>query len=157
MIDVSEILRDLENTDPILMAVLGTALAGVCAWTASIYASTRSRSPKRSRSRGRVKRGQPAAPRVAPGNLGTLVEALRPDDRQTLGQDLVRLIERHRNKRFLAFVVVRRDAVSPVSFIFLYQALRAHNRPTAEVHEFHISARDANELLQACTPESARR
>ena len=128
----------------------------MCAWTASIFASTRSKSPKRSRSRGQVKLGQPVAPRVASGSLGTLVEALRPEDRQALGQDLARLIEKHRNKRFLAFVVVRRDAVSPISFAFLYQALRAHNRRTAEVHEFQITVRDATELLRACTPESTR-
>jgi hypothetical protein len=157
MIDASEILRDLEDTDPILIAAVGTALLGVCAWTASVFASTRSKSPKRSMSRGKVKPGEPVAPRIGPGNLGTLVDALRPDDRQALGQDLVRLVERHRNKRFLAFVVVRRDIVSPVSFTFLYQALRANNRPTAEVHEFQISVRDATELLRACAPESAGR
>ena len=39
---------------------------------------------------------------------------------------------------------------SPISFAFLYQALRAQNRPISEVHEFQISVRDANELLRAC-------
>ena len=155
MIDLAEILKDLRDTDPILMAVLGAAFLGVCAWTGSIFASTRSKRPKRTRSRGRVKPGQPVAPRIAAGDLGSLVEALRPDDRDVLGQDLARLIEKHRNKRFLAFVVVRRDAVSPISFAFLYQALRAQTRPTAEVDEFQISVRDASELLKACTPESA--
>jgi hypothetical protein len=155
VIDLSEILKDLQNTDPILMAVLGAAFLGVCAWTGSIFVSTRSKRPKRTMSRGPVKPGKPVTPRLAASDLGTLVEALRPDDRHALGQDLARLIEKHRNKRFLAFVVVRRDAVSPMSFTFLYQALRAQTRPTAEVHEFQITVRDASELLKACTAESA--
>jgi hypothetical protein len=156
MINASEVLKTLEDTDPILMAVLGTAMLGVCAWSATIFAATRSKRTGRTRSRGKVKHGPPRAAGMAQANLGALVEALRADDRHGLGHDLVRLIEGHRNKRFQTFVVVRRATVSPVSFAFLYQTLRAHNRPTAEVHEFQISVRDANELLRACTAESAR-
>jgi hypothetical protein len=156
MIDWSAILKDLQDTDPIMLAVLGAAFLGICAWTASIFVSTRSRRSGRTMSRGRVKPGQPIAPRMAAGQLGTLVEALRPEDRDALGEDLARLIEKHRNKRFLAFVIVRRDTVSPISFAFLYQALRAQNRPTTDVHEFQITVRDANELLRACTAEPAR-
>jgi hypothetical protein len=156
MIDASEILKELEDTDPILLGVLGTAFVAVCAWTASIFVSTHSRTSKRSRSRGRVKIGEPKAPRIASGNLATLVEALQPADRDALGQDLARLIQKHRNKRFLAFVVVQRENVGPVSFAFLYQALRSHNRPVAEIHEFQISVRDATELLRACSSEPSR-
>ena len=157
LISASELLKEIEDTDPILMAVLGTAFLGVCAWSASIFASTRSARAKRTMSRGKLKGGRPAAPRIEPGNLGMLVEALRPDDRRTLGQDLLRLIETHRNKRFLAFVIVRRDAVSPVSFAFLYQALRSQDRPIAKVFEFQISVRDATELYHACTTGTAAR
>jgi hypothetical protein len=156
MIDALEILKDLEDTDPILLTVLGTAFLAVCAWTASIFVSTQSKSSNRTRRRGPVKIGEPRAPRIAPGNLGTLVEALQPADRDALGEDLARLIQKHRNKRFLAFVVVQRENVGPVSFAFLYQALRAHNRPISEIHEFQISVRDATELLRACSPESSR-
>jgi len=40
--------------------------------------------------------------------------------------------------------------VSPITFAFLYQALRSQNRPITEVHEFQVSVRDANEILRAC-------
>src|SRR5260221_6441969 len=116
MIDASEILKELEDTDPIRLTVLGTAFLAVCTWTASIFVSTQSKGPKRTMGRGKVKVGGPKAPRIAPGNLGTLVEALQPADRDALGQDLARLIQKHRNKRFLAFVVVQRENVGPVSF-----------------------------------------
>jgi hypothetical protein len=92
MIDASEILKELEDTDPILLGVLGTAFVAVCAWTASIFVSTQSRTSKRTKGRGKVKVGEPKAPRIAPGNLATLVEALQPADRDALGQDLARPI-----------------------------------------------------------------
>jgi hypothetical protein len=158
MIDTSDILSDLRNASPVLLAVVGAALLGVFAWTGSVFASRGTRRARRSKrsSQAKSKRRRPVAPGLAPGDLGRLVEALRPGDRHALGQDLERLIQKHRNKRFLAFVVVRRDAVSPLSFTFLYQALRARDRRTAEVDEFQITVRDANELLRACTEPSHR-
>jgi hypothetical protein len=156
MISGSEILKILKGTDPILMAVLGAALLGVCAWTTTIYMSTQARQKRRGVGRGKVKPGRPVAPPITQSSLAALVEALRADNREALGKDLVRLIERHRNKRFQTFVIVTRGNVSPVTFLFLYQALRARDRLTAEVQEFHISLRDAHELLKACTTESAR-
>jgi hypothetical protein len=83
MIDASEILKELEDTDPILLGALGTAFL-------------------------------PCAR------------------------------------------VVQRENVGPATFAFLYQALRSHNRPIAEIHEFQISVRDATELLRACSSESSR-
>ena len=68
----------------------------------------------------------------------------------------MRLIERHRNKRFQAFVVVTRTNVNPLTFAFLYQALRAQSRPITEVHEFQVSVRDANEILRACLAKQPR-
>ena len=156
MISGSEVLKILKDTDPILMAVLGAALLGVCAWTVTIYISTQARRKLRGVGHGKVKPGQPIAPPITQSHLAALVDALRTDNREALGQDLVRLIERHRNKRFRTFVIVTRGNVSPVTFLFLYQALRARNRLTAEVQEFQISLRDAHELLKACTTESAR-
>jgi hypothetical protein len=156
MISGSEVLKILKDTDPILMAVLGAALLGVCAWTMTIYMSTQVRQKQRGVGHRKVKPGQPIAPHITQSHLAALVDALRADNREALGQDLVRLIERHRNKRFRTFVIVTRGNVSPVTFLFLYQALRARNRLTAEVQEFQISLRDAHELLKACNTESAR-
>ena len=82
--------------------------------------------------------------------MAPLVDAIAFSDRQILGDDLARLIERHRNKRFLAFVVVTRANVNPMTFAFLYQTLRSQNRPITDVHEFQVSVRDASEILRAC-------
>ena len=148
-LSLSNVLQDLGDTDPIIIAAVGTALLGVGAWSASILVSRRSSRERRS-GRGRVRRGGAAQPRVTPESLAPLVDAIKPADRQTLGDDLARLIERHRNKRFLAFVVVTRTNVNPFTFAFLYQALRPQSRPMTEVHEFQVSVRDANEILRAC-------
>jgi hypothetical protein len=155
MITVADILQDIEDTDPIIIAAVATALLGVCAWTASIYLSIRSKQEGRGRRRGKVRRGNAAPPRVTQENLAPLVRALKPHERQVLGDDVAKLLERHRNKRFLAFVVVTRTNITPYSFAFLYHALRAQSRPIGEVHEFQISVRDANEILKACLTEES--
>jgi len=148
-LSISNVIQDVKETDPIIIAAVGTALLGVCAWSASILVSRRSKGDG-GRRRVRVRRGKAAEPRVTQDALGPLVDAIKPHERQILGDDLARLIDRHRNKRFLAFVVVTRTNVNPFTFAFLYQALRAQNRPMTEVHEFQVSVRDANELLRAC-------
>ena len=150
LLNFSNLLRDIEEADPLIIAFVVTALLGVCAWSISIFISRQSRSKGGRRRRGRVRRGTAAPPRVTQGAMGPLVDAIKVSDRQTLGDDLVKLIERHRNQRFQAFVVVTRANVSPITFAFLYQALRAQNRPITEVHEFQVSVRDANEILRAC-------
>ena len=156
MIDASEVLnfsnllKDIEDTHPVIIAVVVTMLLGVVAWSISIYISRQSRSKGGRRRRGRVRRGTAAPPRVTQSAMGPLVDAIQYSDRQTLGDDLVKLIERHRNKRFQAFVVVTRANVNPVTFAFLYQTLRSQNRPITEVHEFQVAVRDANEILRAC-------
>ena len=147
-LNFSAVLQDVEDTDPIIIAAVGTALLGVCAWSASILVSRRSK--REGRKRVKVRRGAPATPRMTQEALGPFVDAIKSGDRQVLGDDLARLIERHRNKRFLAFVVVTRTNVHPFTFAFLYQALRAQSRPMTDVHEFQVSVRDANEILRAC-------
>jgi hypothetical protein len=151
---VSNLVKDIEDTDPIVIAMVGAALLCVCAWSASIFVSRRAKKGRRS-TRERMRPGPAAPPRLTQDSLSPLVEALRPADRETLGADLARLIERHRNKRFLAFAVVTRTSVSPFTFAFLYQVLRPRSRPIAEVHEFQIAVRDASELLKACSPAHA--
>ena len=150
LLDFSSVLQDIEDTHPAIIAIVVTILIGVCAWSISIYISRQSKSKSSRRRRGKVRRGTAAPPRVTQGTMAPLVDAIKPSDRQILGDDLVRLIERHRNKRFMAFVVVTRANVSPITFAFLYQALRSQNRPITEVHEFQVSVRDANEILRAC-------
>jgi hypothetical protein len=156
MIDASEILKELEDTDPILLGVLGTAFVAVCAWTASIFVSTQSRTSKRTKGRGKVKVGEPKAPRIAPGNLATLVEALQPADRDALGQDLARPIQKHRNKRFLAFVVVQRENVGPGHFrVPLSGPALAQQADRGNPRISDVGAH-ATELLRACSSESSR-
>ena len=150
LLNFSNLLKDIEDTHPVIIAVVVTTLLGVFAWSISIYVSRQTRSKGGRRRRGRVRRGTAAPPRVTQGSMGPLVEAIQSSDRQTLGDDLVRLIDRHRNKRFQAFVVVTRANVNPVTFAFLYQTLRSQNRPITEVHEFQVAVRDANEILRAC-------
>jgi hypothetical protein len=150
LLNFSNILEDVEETHPAIIAIVATILIGVCAWSISIYISRQSKSNGSRRRRGKVRRGTAAPPRVTQGAMAPLVDAIKPSDRQILGDDLVKLIERHRNKRFTAFVVVTRANVNPITFVFLYQALRSENRPMTEVHEFQVSVRDANEILRAC-------
>jgi hypothetical protein len=154
-LNFSAVLQDIEDTDPIILAAVGTALLGVCAWSASIFISRKSMKEGRRKNRGRVRRGTAAPPRVTQDAMGPLVDAIRFSDRQVLGDDLVRLLERHRNKRFQAFVVVTRTNVNPITFAFLYQALRAQNRPVTDVHEFQVAVRDINEILRACMVKQA--
>jgi hypothetical protein len=155
MTDVSEffnfshVLQDIKETDPIILAAVGVVLLGVGAWSVSILVSRLSRGERR-KGRGRRRRSVAAPPRVSQEALAPLVAAIKDADRRTLGDDLARLIERHRNKRFLAFVVVTRTNVNPFTFAFLYQAFRAQSRSMQEVHEFQVSVRDANEILRAC-------
>ena len=154
-VNFSAVLQDIEDTDPIILAAVGTALLGVCAWSASIFISRQSMKEGSRKDRGRVRRGTAAPPRVTHDAMGPLVDAIKFSDRQVLGDDLVRLLERHRNKRFQAFVVVTRSNVNPLTFAFLYQALRAQNRPVTEVHEFQVAVRDINEILRACMVKQA--
>jgi hypothetical protein len=150
LLNFSNVLRDIQDADPVIIGVVVTTLLGVCAWSVSIFVSRQSSSKGGRRRRGRVRRGKGAPPRVTQGAMAPLVDAITFSDRQMLGDDLARLIERHRNKRFLAFVVVTRANVNPMTFAFLYQTLRSQNRPITDVHEFQVSVRDANEILRAC-------
>jgi hypothetical protein len=150
LLDFSNVLKDIEETHAVIIALVVTALLGVCAWSISIYVSRQTKSKGGRRRRGRVRRGKAAPPRVTQSAMGPLVDAIKFSDRQALGDDLVKLIERHRNKRFQAFVVVTRANVNPLTFAFLYQTLRSQNRPITEVHEFQVSVRDANQILRAC-------
>jgi len=150
LLNFSNVLRDIEDADPVILGFVVTLLVGACAWSISIFVSRQSKSKGGRKRRGRVRRGAAAPPRVTQDAMAPLVDAITPADRQILGDDLVKLVERHRNKRFLAFVVVTRANVNPITFAFLYRTLRSQNRPITQVHEFQVSVRDANEILRAC-------